>query len=85
MTANEAYWGKAPEVEAATHRAAGRALMAEGGDADLVFTLDPAGMARLAQVEDVEVSTVPIPRAVMPKANAGHPFLDRPPRARRRA
>lgn len=73
------YWGEAPQVEAVVYRATGRAetraLMAESGDADLVFTLDPAGMARLAGVEEVTLHTVPIPRVVVLKPNAGHPFL----------
>ncbi len=73
-------------VDAAVYRATGRAetraLMAESGDADLVFTLDPAGIARLKAVEDVTVTTVPIPRVVVLKTNAGHPALaDRRARA----
>ena len=74
------YWGEAPMIETASYLAAGRAetraLMAESGDADLVFTLDPAGFARLKSVEEVEVVAVPIPRVVMLKVNASHPFMN---------
>jgi len=79
------YWGDAPAIETASYLAAGRAetraLMAESGDADLVFTLDPAGFAHLGDVADVETVAVPIPRVVTLKVNAAHPFLD-DPRAR---
>lgn len=79
------YWGEAPALERASYLAAGRAetraLLAESGDADLVFTLDPAGFARLGDVDDVDTVAVPIPRVVTLKLNAAHPFLD-DPRAR---
>lgn len=78
----EDYWGEKPAIEGASYLAAGRAetraLLAESGDADLVFTLDPAGYARLATVESVETTAVPIPRVVTVKLNAGHPFLSAP-------
>lgn len=77
---NDAYWGQAPKLEKASYLAAGRAetrtLLAESGDADLVFTLDPSGYARLANVDSVETKAVPIPRVVTLKVNAGHPFLN---------
>ncbi|MGQ7843786.1 ABC transporter substrate-binding protein [Granulosicoccus sp. 3-233] len=79
------YWGEAPAIETASYLAAGRAetraLLAESGDADLVFTLDPAGFARLADVGEVQTEAVAIPRVMMLKVNAAHPFLD-DPRAR---
>jgi len=85
MARFEDYWGEAPAIESASYLAAGRAetraLMAESGDADLVFTLDPAGFARLSDVGSVETVAVPIPRVVTLKLNASHPFLD-DPRAR---
>ena len=78
----EDYWGEPPAIEGASYLAASRAetraLLAESGDADLVFTLDPAGYARLATVESVETTAVPIPRVVTLKLNAGHPFLSAP-------
>jgi len=78
----EDYWGEKPAIEGASYLAAGRAetraLLAESGDASLVFTLDPAGFARLGAVEGVETVAVPIPRVVTLKVNAGHPFLSAP-------
>ncbi|MEL6478312.1 MAG: ABC transporter substrate-binding protein [Pseudomonadota bacterium] len=86
LVRNEAYWGTLPKIEAASYLAAGRAetraLLAESGDADIVFTLDPSGYARLGNVETVETVAVPIPRVVTLKVNAAHPFFA-DPRARR--
>jgi len=79
MVRNDAYWGAAPEIEKASYLAAGRAetraLLAESGDADIVFTLDPAGYAQLGGVDTVETTAVPIPRVVTLKVNASHPFF----------
>jgi peptide/nickel transport system substrate-binding protein len=81
----DGYWGVQPEIEKATYLAAGRAetraLLAESGDADIVFTLDPSGYARLGDVDSVETTAVPIPRVVTLKVNASHPFFA-DPRAR---
>ena len=78
----ENYWGKKPTIAStkyiATGRAETRALMAESGDADLVFTLDPSGFSRLKSVPSINVVAVPIPRVVTLKVNAGHPFLAAP-------
>lgn len=86
MARFDEYWGSVPKLETASYLAAGRAetraLLAESGDADLVFTLDPAGYARLGNVAEVETVAVPIPRAVALKVNASHPFLN-DPRARK--
>jgi len=51
----------------ATKRAETRALMAESGDADLVFTLDPSGFKGLGQVDTVETVAVAIPRVMLLK------------------
>ncbi|MDF1748693.1 MAG: ABC transporter substrate-binding protein [Alphaproteobacteria bacterium] len=79
LTRFDGYWGEAAHVEAAryisTSRAETRALMAESGDADLVFTLDPAGYSRLSLLEQVEVKAVPIPRTIVLKLNLAHPAL----------
>ncbi|MFK7854944.1 MAG: ABC transporter substrate-binding protein [Granulosicoccus sp.] len=80
------YWGDKAKLETVSYLAAGRAetraLLAESGDADLVFTLDPSGFARLAEVDSVDTKATPIPRVVALKLNSGHAFLD-DPRARR--
>lgn len=52
-----------------------RALMAESGQADLAFTLDPAGSDRLRGSARVEVRVMPIPRTQVLKLDAGSPFF----------
>lgn len=82
LVRNEAYWGENAKLESATYLAAGRAetraLLAESGDADIVFTLDAAGYSHLQHVDKVKTSAVPIPRVVALKVNAGHPFFSDP-------
>lgn len=79
LVRNDAYWGDKAKLESATYLAAGRAetraLLAESGDADVVFTLDAAGYSHLQHVDSIETSAVPIPRVVAMKVNAGHPFF----------
>lgn len=81
-TAFADYWGAQPHVPDVTYtavsRAESRALMAESGDADFVFNLDPASVTRLAQSDAVQVMSVAIPRTLLLKVNAAHPFLDTP-------
>lgn len=76
------YWGQAPHTSEVTYTAVGRAetraLMAESGDADFVFNLDPASVTRLSQSPAVEVMSVAIPRTLLLKVNAAHPFLNTP-------
>jgi peptide/nickel transport system substrate-binding protein len=86
LEAFDRYWGEPPAIPEARYLAVGRAetraLMAESGDANLVFTLDPAGYARLAAVPTVETRAEPIPRVLTLKVDAAHPYLS-DPRARR--
>ncbi|WP_333829096.1 ABC transporter substrate-binding protein [Pararhodobacter sp.] len=81
-TAFEGYWGDQPHVPDVTYTAVGRAetraLLAESGDADFVFNLDPASVARLSQSDAVQVMSVAIPRTLLIKVNAAHPFLAAP-------
>lgn len=76
---NPDYWGAKPQIEKATYlsvsRAETRALMAESGDADYVFNLDPASRTRLSKSNKVKVLSVSIPRSVMLKVNAGRDVL----------
>lgn len=76
------YWGPAPHVPnvrySAVSRVETRALMAESGDADFVFGLDPASVARLGLSDAVTVHSVAIPRVLLIKVNAGHPALSEP-------
>lgn len=74
-----AYWGAAPKISsvgyAGVSRVESRALMAESGDADFVFGLDLASVARLSDSDAVDVLPVAIPRTPLMKVNARHPFL----------
>jgi len=76
------YWGEPPGVDEVAYAAVGRvetrALMAESGEAEFVFGLDPASVARLSMSDAVEVLSVAIPRTLLLKVNAGHPYLDSP-------
>ncbi|MAY88976.1 MAG: ABC transporter substrate-binding protein [Pseudooceanicola sp.] len=76
------YWGSAPHVPmvsyAAVSRVETRALMAESGEADFVFGLDPASVARLDMSEAATVHSVAIPRTLLMKVNASHPALSEP-------
>ena len=75
----DGYWGEKPAIAEAVYLAAGRgetrALMAESGDAHIVFNLDPASVARLKTRDGLDVRSVAIPRVVNVKVNAGHPLL----------
>lgn len=86
MKAFDGYWGEPAGIDKvvyqAVSRAETRALLAESGDADYVFNLDPASSSRLASVGSVEVLAVAVPRTLLLKVNAGHPALS-DPRARR--
>jgi peptide/nickel transport system substrate-binding protein len=79
VEAFEGWTGSKPAVRKASYLAAGRgetrALMAEGGQADLAFTLDPASFARLSTSPAVTAEAVTIPRTIQLKVNAGHPLL----------
>lgn len=81
-TAFEGYRGAAPQIADVSYsgvsRVETRALMAESGEAEFVFGLDPASVSRLGMVEGVEVLSVAIPRTLLIKVNAGHPFLSEP-------
>ncbi|WP_428929408.1 ABC transporter substrate-binding protein [Marinibacterium sp. SX1] len=81
-TAFDGYWGAAPHIADVTYsgvsRVETRALMAESGEAEFVFGLDPASVTRLGRLDDVEVLSVAIPRTLLIKVNAGHPFLSEP-------
>ncbi len=79
---NVDYWGQKPQIEKASYlsvsRAETRALMAESGDADYVFNLDPASRTRLAKSNKVNLLSVSIPRSVLLKVNMGRDALKEP-------
>ncbi|MFN3261100.1 MAG: ABC transporter substrate-binding protein [Pikeienuella sp.] len=76
------YWGAPPAIPKASYlsvsRAETRALMAESGDADFVYNLDPASVSRLSGSDEVTVLTAPIPRSLLLKVNAAHPAMNAP-------
>ncbi|MDP3227508.1 MAG: ABC transporter substrate-binding protein [Acidovorax sp.] len=87
----DAYDGPRPAIAAvrylAASRAETRALMAESGQADLAYGLDPASLRRLqrhaqrpqhsqsASHAPVRIASVTLPRTVIVKLNAGLPAL----------
>jgi len=74
------YWGPQPKIKRAGYLAAGRgetrALLAESGEAHIIFTIDPASVQRLARRDHLEIRTVPLPRIVSLKLNCAHPGLE---------
>lgn len=77
---NDNYWGENATLEKVSYLAASRGetrtLLAESGDADVVFSLAPSGFTHLSSVDSVNTQAVAIPRAVTLKLNAGHAFLN---------
>ncbi len=73
------YWGNKAKIEQIKYlgvsRGETRALMAEGGDAHLVFNIDPASMKRLGRQKQLAVLSVPLPRVIQFKLNAALPAL----------
>lgn len=80
VTRYEDYWGEKANIEKveylAGHRAESRALLAQTGQADIVYTLDPASIAPLQQTESVDVIRESIPRTILLKLNNEHPYLN---------
>ncbi len=74
-----AYDGKAPAIQKisylSTSRGETRGMLAQSGQADLVFTHDAAAFARLKQNPALQFHTLAIPRTIYVKVNAGHPML----------
>lgn len=71
--------GARPDVARARYLSAGRAesrtLLAESGQADVVFNIDRAGAVRLGARPDLAVVDVASPRTTILKLNASHPLL----------
>lgn len=71
--------GEKPAIEQVHYlvvsRAETRALMAESGQADVVYGLDPASLARLRMRRQLRIEAVTLPRTVILKLNAGMPAL----------
>ncbi|MDI9219560.1 ABC transporter substrate-binding protein [Pantoea sp. EA-12] len=75
----EDYWGKKPQIAAASYLSSGRAetraLLADSCDADYVFNLDAASRQRLARKPGLQIPAIPVPRTLMLKLNLGDPLL----------
>ena len=76
----DGWWGGTPAVAAVSYLAVGqgetRALMAESGEADLVFSMLPVSVERLKRNPRLDVHVTTIPRTRQLKLNAGSPFFD---------
>lgn len=85
VAAFDGFDGPQPIIRRASYlsasRAETRALMAEAGQVEVAFGLDPASLQRLRQGRRVRVEAVTIPRTMILKVNAGHRWLA-DPRAR---
>lgn len=75
----EGWKGQRPAVERVEYLASGRGetrgMLAESGQADLVFTHDAVAIERLKRNPKLQFHTLPIPRTLYLKVNAAHPLL----------
>lgn len=75
----DGWTGPKPAIERVAYLAVGRGetrnLMATSGQADLVFTHDPANFERLKALRTLKFQSLAIPRTIYVKVNAGHPAL----------
>ncbi|WCN11643.1 ABC transporter substrate-binding protein [Marinomonas mediterranea] len=73
------YWGQMASMPFASyltgHRAEARVLQARSGQSDIVFGLDPAAAPMLARSNKVEIIKSKLPRTLVLKVNAAHPYL----------
>lgn len=79
LIAAETWRGKAPIVRRVDYQVVGRsearALMAESGQADVTFGMDPTSLPRVANRDGVSVVSATLPRTILLKVNAAHPVL----------
>lgn len=59
----------------AVGRAESRALLAESGQADVTFGMDPTSLQRIKQAGKLDIAAVTLPRTILMKVNAAHEFL----------
>lgn len=80
LESSGAWWGGKPGIEEVHYLAVGqgetRALMAESGEADLVFSMLPVSVDRLKANPKLDVQIATIPRTRLLKVNAASPFFD---------
>ena len=74
------YWGQPARIKQVQyltgHRAESRALQARSGQADIIYTLDPASISMLQQAPNVRVYSESIPRSLLLKLDNEHPYLN---------
>jgi peptide/nickel transport system substrate-binding protein len=79
VAAFDGWDGDRPDVERISYQSVGRAesraLMAESGQADITFGIDPVSRQRVEDAAGVEIVSVTLPRTILLKVNAGHRFL----------
>ncbi len=79
LTAFEQWQGKKPAITKVSYQAVGRsesrALMAESGQSDVTFGMDPTSLQRLKQAGKLNITDVTLPRTILLKVNAAHPIL----------
>ncbi len=79
LVAADTWSGARPAVERVHYQTVGRAeargLMAESGQADITFGMDPVTLQRLGRNGSLEVVGATLPRTILLKANADHPAL----------
>lgn len=75
----DGWQGRRPAIERVAYLAVGRGetrnMLAGSGQADLVFTHDPANFERLKAQKALRFQSLPIPRTIYIKVNAAHPAL----------
>jgi peptide/nickel transport system substrate-binding protein len=80
LEASGHWWGGKPGIGEVRYLAVGqgetRALMAESGEADLVFSMLPVSVERLKANPKLDVQVATIPRTRLLKVNAGSVFFD---------
>lgn len=76
------YWGPQPNIGATHYLAVGRnetrGLMAQSGDADIIYTLDPVTLKRLQKFKRITAHSASLPRTIVIKLNCALPGLNTP-------
>ena len=79
-TAYTNYWGKPANIPQLNylsgHRPESRALLAQNGQADIAYSIDPASMEALKNSKNLHMKVAAMPRTVMLKLNNAHPYLN---------
>ena len=79
LAAFEGWRGEKPTISEVTYQAVGRAesraLMAESGQSDVTFGMDPTSLQKIKQSRKLDIVDVTLPRTILLKANAGHEIL----------